>query len=146
MAQHYSSLAPDVAYSSLHDDFLEDIHATVGSLHAFSKPSRLAANTACTYTCQKLGDGTCDVLARAHCEKLEQPTASAVQHWTRSSLVGLPAVGATLATTWHLTASTALQGMSEFAAEIGIIDETGQLPGVRVQGTYAHFSVSSASL
>ena len=39
MAQHYSSLAPDVAYSSLHDDFLEDIHATVGSLQGSSRPS-----------------------------------------------------------------------------------------------------------
>ncbi|DBA78529.1 hypothetical protein WJX79_005295 [Trebouxia sp. C0005] len=52
MAQHYGSLPPDAAYSSLHDDFLEDIHAT---------------------------------------------------------------------------------GMSDFATEAGIIDGTGQIPGVRVQ-------------
>ena len=29
-----------------------------------------------------------------------------------------------------------LQGLSDFATEIGIIDATGQIPGVRVQGNY----------
>ena len=32
------------------------------------------------------------------------------------------------------TQQTFLQGMSDFATEAGIIDGTGQIPGVRVQG------------
>ncbi len=35
------------------------------------------------------------------------------------------------------TIQTFLQGMSDFATEIGIIDATGQIPGVRVQGNFA---------
>ena len=33
MAQHYGGLPPDAAFSSLHDDFLQDMHETVGNVN-----------------------------------------------------------------------------------------------------------------
>ena len=33
--------------------------------------------------------------------------------------------------------------MSDFAVESGIIDANGQIPGVRVQGKYAHLALQA---
>ena len=44
MAHHYSNLTPDAAYSSLHDDFLQDIHETVGSVRGAFNSSHPRVN------------------------------------------------------------------------------------------------------
>lgn len=56
--------------------------------------------------------------------------------WVRSGSLAKAAIGRLQFSSYMLTKWTFLQGMSDFATEIGIIDATGQIPGVRVQGSY----------
>ena len=50
MAQHYGVLHPDAGYSSLHDEFLQDMHDTVWQLVS----SRLIVYRFALYACCKI--------------------------------------------------------------------------------------------
>lgn len=126
--EHYGGLPPDAAFTSLHDDLLNDLHETVivtrVVLYARRKLARdIILNKLCQHSLHALLVMPCNRTKRTR----SSPNLRCLdQHLLLTRRTAHPAV--------HHIAT--LQGMADFAESIGIIDSTGQIPDVRIQGAY----------